>query len=771
MSRKEKSFIFSLKTRIIFFLGIAILLTIGISTLLYVKNFKENYIEAIEWRSVSLAQTIAVEMRSRYAGFDWYASPTGIKLLIESSYLQCKKLYDANRDNHITFIAILNEKGVVITHNDRTLIGQKIEKNDLLNKYLIPPATTQTVLIGNNYHTLIPVRADDGHTLATIDIGFPNTIVDQKVMEIITQALYFLLFIFFIKSLLFWLYLKHDIYRPISNLIKATDEISTGNLIYNIPASNTTEFQKLTLSLDRMRNAIHNNISQLENTNQEVKALVACSPVALFSINTEYNIAIWTTPAERLFGWSQNEVCQQDLPFLDSPEKSRFLSYCQEVQKGKTLQGKEFTLQRKDNTTFIGSLSMATIYDKDNLVTGIMISVEDISERINKEKLYHETEIQLQQAQKMESIGRLAGGVAHDYNNMLGVILGNAELTLLKMDQQDSRRRFLDEIITAAKHSADITSQLLAFARKQTITLETIDFNQCIENMLKMLRRLLGENIRLDWSTQTPQCWVKMDSTQVKQILANICINARDAMPNGGSITITTKTIFIDHSDTTNHQEFSPGQYICLTVRDTGVGMTKEVKEKVFEPFFTTKSVGEGTGLGLATVYGIVKQNNGFINVYSEPGHGTVFNIYISACQQPGEQETSLPARNTPPKTDATILVVEDEQAILDLCVQILTTFGYQVLKSSDPLKALDLIKTTHNHIDLLITDVIMPGMNGRELSLQLKQLQPHLKTLFMSGYTADIIAGVETSDQHNQFIQKPFSQSELTAKLKEILD
>ena len=362
------------------------------------------------------------------------------------------------------------------------------------------------------------------------------------------------------------------------------------------------------------------------------------------------------------------------------------------------------------------------------------------------------------------------GGVAHDYNNMLGVILGNAELALLKMDQNDPNRRYLNEIITAAKHSAEITSQLLAFARKQTICPEIVDLNLCVDNMLKMLRRLLGETIHLNWQPQCSQCWVKMDSTQVQQILANLCINARDAMPDGGTITITTFSVVIDDPHTINEHDISLGDYICLTVRDTGIGMDETLKERVFEPFFTTKATGEGTGLGLATVYGIVKQNNGFIEVSSEPGHGTVFSIYIAEQQPPKKKIINDESILTPDSTGKTILVVEDEEAIRDLCTQMLENFGFRVLSSSDPIKALEMVRENHEKVDLLITDVIMPGINRRELSSRLKNLLPQVKTLFMSGYTADVIERHEVTESHVHFIQKPFSQTELAGKIQEIL-
>ncbi len=379
---------------------------------------------------------------------------------------------------------------------------------------------------------------------------------------------------------------------------------------------------------------------------------------------------------------------------------------------------------------------------------------------------------QLIQAQKMESVGRLAGGVAHDYNNMLNVILGYAEMAMAEVNRTDPLYARLEKIHHAATRSAEITRQLLAFARKQTIDPRELDLNETVEKgVLPVLSKLMGENIDLVWRPGTDLWPVKMDPAQIDQILANLCVNARDAIDDVGKVTIETGQASFDAGYCADHPGFVPGDFVLLAVSDNGCGMDKTTRKKIFEPFFTTKKAGKGTGLGLATVYGIVKQNNGFINVYSEPGKGTSIKVYLArhsggqAFQKPVEKKTGdLSGRGE------TILVVEDEPDILDLIRAMLEKSGYIVLTAPTPSQALDLARNHGGSVDLLITDIILPEMNGRDLNRHLASVFPNLKVLFMSGYTANVIAHHGVLEQGVQFIQKPFAMKDLTLKVREVL-
>ena len=403
------------------------------------------------------------------------------------------------------------------------------------------------------------------------------------------------------------------------------------------------------------------------------------------------------------------------------------------------------------------------ILNASGQVTAAIEMVEDITEKLSLES-------QFRQAQKMEAVGLLAGGVAHDFNNMLGVILGYAELALCKVDPAQPLHGDLEKILEAAKRSADITRQLLAFARKQTIIPVVLDLNETVKSMLTMLHRLIGEDIDLAWLPEVDLCPIKMDPVQIDQILANLCINARDAIADVGRVTIETGNAVLDETYCAHHAGFVAGEYVLLAVSDDGCGMDKEILDRIFEPFFTRKGAGQGTGLGLSTVYGIVKQNNGFINVYSEPGNGTTFSIYLPRCTDRTVDTRRESAAEIPLSRGETLLVVEDEPAILKMGKTMLEQLGYRVLAADTPGEAIGLAEEHANEIHLLITDVVMPAMNGRDLAGRLQSLNPSMKILFMSGYTADVIAHRGVLDDGVNFIQKPFSTKDLAFKVRKAL-
>ena len=398
-------------------------------------------------------------------------------------------------------------------------------------------------------------------------------------------------------------------------------------------------------------------------------------------------------------------------------------------------------------------------------------TLSDITERKLGEEEHARLEANLQQAQKMESIGRLAGGVAHDFNNMLGVILGHSEFALELTSPDQPIHGNLTEIRKAAERSADLTRQLLAFARKQAISPKVIDLNDSVEDILKMLRRLIGESIHLSWQPG-PDLWpVKVDPAQIDQILANLCVNAMDAIEDVGKIVIKTFNTTLDEEYCRDHQGFAVGEYICLTVMDNGTGMDPETVGHIFEPFFTTKEVGKGTGLGLATVYGAVKQNNGFIHVISNPGQGSSFEIFLPRNKDLALADRKAFALELPPCGDETILLVEDEPTILKMTKIILEKQGYTVFAMDNPGEALQLAKDHADELHLLITDVIMPEMNGGDLAKAIKPFKPDLKYLFMSGYAANVIAHHGVLDPGVHFIEKPFSNKSLAIKVREVLD
>jgi len=471
--------------------------------------------------------------------------------------------------------------------------------------------------------------------------------------------------------------------------------------------------------------------------------------------------------AEKFYGWSEDELRQKRIHDIDILPAEQIKEQMEKALDDERVHF-EFRHRLADNSVRdVEVFCSSIVIDKKTLLHSI---VHDITDRKRAEKEQKELQEQLHQARKVEFVGRLASGVAHDYNNMLSVITGYTELALDSMGPSEPLYEDLTEVLNAAKRSTEITQQLLAFARRQTITPKVLNINDVVENMLKMLGRLIGEDINLEWLPDHELWNVKIDPSQVEQILANLCVNARDAIEGVGKVSIETLTSTIDDSYCTDHTGFIPGEFVVLSVSDNGCGMDKKTLDNIFEPFFTTKKVNKGTGMGLATVHGIVKQNDGFINVYSEEGKGTIFRIYLP--RHVGEAEKLEPEIVTeiPHGNGELILLVEDESAIRKMSRLMLEKLGYKVLIAETPDMAVSLAEEQTERIDLLITDVVMPGMNGPDLADKMQILHPDLKTLFMSGYTANVIAHKGVVDGDKNFIQKPFTLRELGVKLNEVL-
>ncbi|MEI7989517.1 MAG: PAS domain S-box protein, partial [Chloroflexota bacterium] len=423
-----------------------------------------------------------------------------------------------------------------------------------------------------------------------------------------------------------------------------------------------------------------------------------------------------------------------------------------------------------DGQVHVFELTMNPLHDSESRIVGIAETSRDITDIKRAEVDNRLLSEQLLQAQKMESVGQLAGGVAHDFNNLLGVIIGHSEIALNKISENDPTRVYFKEIFDAAQRSADLTRQLLAYARKQTINPKVLDLNGIVNSMLMMLQRMIGEDIDLVWNPGEGKLTVKIDPTQVDQVLANLIVNARDAIKDVGKITIETGRVEFDREYCSRHAEVIPGIYIMLAVSDNGTGMDRETQSHLFEPFFTTKSIGEGTGLGLATVFGIVKQNNGFINVYSEPQKGTTIKIYLPRFESEVVADPYTEVSVAIQGEGEIIMIVEDELALLDLCRDSLEDLGYNVLAANTPGEAILLAEEHAGSIQLLITDVVMPEMNGRDLASKLLAISPGIKIMFTSGYTANVIAHRGVLDQGVNFIQKPYLIKDLAAKVREVL-
>jgi PAS domain S-box-containing protein len=480
------------------------------------------------------------------------------------------------------------------------------------------------------------------------------------------------------------------------------------------------------------------------------------------------------TRFERFIGIQElNIIRKTDYDFFDKEKADFFRKHdAAAIEAGKPTMNEEMITFADDGHIELLETIKTPVYSSTGKLIGVLGIARDITERKRAEDERQKLLNQLYQARKIDAIGRLAGGVAHDFNNMLAVIIGRSELARMSLSPTDPIYNDLCDIEAVGKRSADLTRQLLAFARKQTITPEILDLNETIENMLKMLRRLIGEGVHMIWRPSSGLWHVKMDPAQIDQLLANLIINARDALKESmGEVIIETCNCDMDESFCESDSSFLPGKYVCLSVSDNGCGMDNQTLENIFEPFFTTKELGKGTGLGLSTIYGIVKQNNGFIQVKSELDHGSSFRIYLPRFSE--QPMSSLEKTSEKPSTGGieAVLLVEDEPEILNVTQIMLEKLGYKVLPYSNPGEALSFLETYTGDIHLLMTDVVMPEMNGHDLSIRLLSRFPDIKRLFMSGYTADVIAHHGVLDEGVDFIQKPFTMKYLASKVREALD
>ncbi len=566
---------------------------------------------------------------------------------------------------------------------------------------------------------------------------------------------------------------KDSIIWPESMILETNRLIHNFRQMTDLVRAKFSEIRQLNESLELR---VLERTEDLRKSEQSLAITLNSIGDGVIATDKEGRITRMNPVAEHLTGWKFSEAKDRELAevfrIVNAETRSPVENPVKIVlEKGKTvgLANHTMLISREEKPYHIAD-SAAPIRDGSGSVRGVILIFSDVTQRYEAEKENRKLHSQLIQAQKMESVGRLAGGVAHDMNNMLSIIIGYAEMGMSSLPETDPLYSGMQEILSAGKRAADVVRQLLAFARKQAIDPKILNLSDAVSGMLKMLSRLIGENIDLLWKPADELWPVKMDPAQVDQILANLIVNARDAIKDVGKITIETANTVFDEEYCRDHSGFQPGDYVMLAVSDNGCGMDKETRNNIFEPFFTTKALGKGTGLGLATIYGIVRQNRGFINVYSEPEKGSTFRIYIprSSASENDAKQKSLPepaAIGT-----ETVLLVEDEVLLMNLCKMIMLRLGYHVLNANSPAEAMRIAKEYKGQIHLVLTDVIMPEMNGKELARHLQTIHPGLRCLFMSGYTANVIVHHGVLEKGIHFIQKPFSARELGAKIREVL-
>jgi PAS domain S-box-containing protein len=561
--------------------------------------------------------------------------------------------------------------------------------------------------------------------------------------------------------------------RPIRFLAASAARFGGGDLSVRMPETTLSEVAPTVRAFNAMASNLEQVMADLrakEAANRRLAAIVEQSEEAILTIDLEQRIRSWNLGASRLFGRTAEEVIGDPISSLFSGRPPAEVQA--EIARLIDTPGRrELVLRPGPEALFAVGASASPLHDEHGAQTGHIIVARDITERRRAEEARTELEQQLRQAQKMEAVGRLAGGIAHDFNNLLAVVMGRSDLLLRRLGTDAQLQRHVQLIRETAGRAADLTQQLLAFSRKQVLKPRVVDPNAALTALQPMLRRLIGEDIEVVITLGSALGCIRVDPGQLDQVFLNLAVNARDAMPQGGRLTFRTLNVDLDDFFVRRHPGARPGPHVRLVVSDTGVGMDAETQAHLFEPFFTTKGPGKGTGLGLATVYGVIKQSGGHIVVESAPEQGATFVIHFPRVDEavPVIEREQVPEEL--PGGSETVLLVEDEEAVRALANEILATSGYTVLQACHGAEALDLADRHQSRIDLLLTDVVMPGIGGRELVERLGPRRPDMRVLYMSGYTADALGKHGVLEADTALLAKPFTPDILMKKVREVLD
>jgi PAS domain S-box-containing protein len=639
---------------------------------------------------------------------------------------------------------------------------------------------------------LIPVFGEFGEPIASVNIGFPVDLISRKVKRMVVYSVAAAILFFAIGLALLTFLLKHWVTRPLKKLLSVIDDIMAAGVdsMRVVEIGSRDEIGKLGSAFNRMilelkktdrevqayagglENKVRQRTAELEAANRQLQLELA-ERLRLEAAIEQAGEAVIITDLNGIILYANSAfevgtgldrakaVGSSFRSFLDGGDTGSAI--LETVAGGEVWSG-QVRPRRQDGREIHADVTVSPIRDRSGEIINYVAVARDVTRELEIEK-------QLQQAQKMESIGTLAGGIAHDFNNLLSIIIGNADLALMSLDSHPAAKH-LEEIQNAGQRAGDLTRQILAFSRKQMIQPQVLNLNDLLKNTRKMLGRLIGENIDLVTMLAPDLKNVKADPGQIEQVILNLAVNARDAMPGGGRLAIETANAVLEKGSNGLHFDVEPGPYIMLAVQDAGTGMDAEIRARIFEPFFTTKEKGKGTGMGLATVYGIVKQNRGSICVYSEPGQGSTFKIYLPRCEETTE---SAPEKDrfAPAHVGGgeTILVVEDDGMLRDMTRRVLVGHGYRVLEAQNGQEAVRVGETAEGPIHLVLTDVIMPGMNVREMADRLQKMRKGVKILYVSGYTDDTIAPYGVLEEGIEFIGKPFTSREIIGKIRRVLD
>jgi PAS domain S-box-containing protein len=561
--------------------------------------------------------------------------------------------------------------------------------------------------------------------------------------------------------------------RSIQELASGVEELEQGKWGRSLRVYSRDELGKLTESFNKMSRTIMEQQEEVSKYTRQLQTLSENAPFGMVMIAKDGTFEYINPKFRELVGYDLNDIPNGKTWFRKAyPDPtyrhhviSTWINDLEGLKSGEK-RPRTFTVTCKGGTEKIINFIPVQLETGENL-----IACEDITELKRAEEEKAVLQEQLRQSQKVEAVGCLAGGIAHDFNNLLTVIKGYSQLSSIELKEGDPLRGNIDEIQNATDRAASLTRQLLAFSRRQVMEMKVLDLNTLLRDLEKMLRRVIGEDIEMVIQLAEDLGRVRADVGQIEQVIMNLAVNGRDAMPNGGKLTIETANVELDEFYARSHVDVKPGHYVMFSVSDTGVGMTPEVRERIFEPFFTTKEKGKGTGLGLSTSYGIVKQSEGDIWVYSVQGKGTTFKIYLPRVNEPLEEIRKEVLKEELPRGNETILIVEDEEEVRKLAGKILERQGYRILEASQGDDALRISERHGGPIDLILVDVIMPGMSCSELAKHLKSPHPKMKVVYMSGYTDNAIVRHGVLEKGVNYIQKPFTMEGLARKVREVLD
>jgi len=745
---------FNLRAKLTLVIGALIAITIALVGIATRSVLHSALAKANEQRALDIGNGLARRLTPYVITND----PYELSLAVQS----------AAKDPHLKYIILMDPYGKVLMHNDLKEVGKTYEDIQSLRATASGAAssgsyfrTKEGDLVDDVVVPIILAEVKVGTLrfgFSHVDVENATALVSRKIVLIGSASTALALLGLFLAS--------GFLVKPIVKLTEATRKVAQGDLSAFVSNNSKDELGVLADAFNKMTEELRTTTVSRDHLDN----IFNSAGDSLLVIDTDFNVVAANKMMAGFLGSNSGNINGAKCFVLLNGSFCRTANcILRRIQQGEASVDEEMSVDLPDGRLRSVRVIGTPLMEKGQLV-GIVESIQDITDHKEAEKEKELLRSQLLQAHKMESVGRLAGGVAHDFNNMLSVILGYTELMLINHSDEGPLVKNLQAMKTAADRAAALTRQLLAFSRKQLLSLQIVNINTVIENISCLLRSLIGENVVLEFVPGTPLDRVLVDSNQIEQVIMNLVINARDAMPDGGRIIIETENAELDGEYARTHAEVKTGQFVLVSVSDTGHGMSSEVQEKIFDPFFTTKVIGKGTGLGLATAYGIVKQHAGHIRVYSEPDHGTTFKVYLPATDN--METKSVAQRSTVLRVGTeTILVVDDEASIRQLIKDILQPLGYRLLEASNGDEALRLCANAGEVIDILLTDVIMPGMNGLELSKAIKARRPEIKTIFMSGYTQNVIANGGVLKPGLIFIHKPLTSGKLAVALWNVLE